>query len=203
MVTVYTWLPTPPSTVLKERLMPDLGHSSLLVHDDSGAEEDIYCSFWPDMDSTIRRVISLWKNRTLRYPRNYAEESDPEAGFMQRPADHIVHLEGLREDRIRRGWAQFKDSEFDVISWNCSNVSECLLIAAMDRDRYNAIQNVVDCKLDDLDKARMDSDEMRSVLQYLAESKLIGCHPEDVHRLAAAYQAAFCPSLHNKDHAVL
>ncbi len=173
--------------------MPDLGHSSLLVHDDSGLLEDIYCSFWPEMDSTIRRVISLWKNRQVRFPARYDEECDPEAGFMQRPADHVVTLQGLREDRLRRGWAQLKDSEFDVISWNCSNVSECLLIAAMDRERYDAVQDAVDCKLDDLDKASMDADEMGGVLHYLAESKLIGCHPEDVHRLASAYQAAFSP----------
>jgi hypothetical protein len=179
--------------------MPDLGHSSLLVQDDSGAQEDVYCSFWPEMDSMVRRVISLWKNRQVRLPASYAEESDPEAGFMQRPADHIVHLNGLREDRIRRGWNQLKDSEFDVISWNCSNVSECLLIAAMDRERYLSVQDAVECRLDELDKDRMDSDEMGGVLKYLAESKLIGCHPEDVHRLAAAYQAAFCPALQETD----
>jgi hypothetical protein len=171
--------------------MPDLGHSSLLVHDDSAEQEDVYCSFWPEMDSMVRRVISLWKNRQVRLPASYAEESDPEAGFMQRPADHIVCLDGLREDRIRRGWAQLKNSEFDVISWNCSNVSECLLIAAMDRERYLSVQDAVECRLDELDKERMDSDEMGGVLQYLAESKLIGCHPEDVHRLATAYRAAF------------
>jgi hypothetical protein len=174
--------------------MPDLGHSSLLVHDDSGILEDVYCSFWPDMDSALRRVISLWKNRTTRLPASYAEECDPEAGFMQRPADFVVPIAGLREDRIRRGWAQLKDSEFDVISWNCANISECLLIAAMDRERYHAIQDVVECKLDDLEKDQMDSDEMGGVLHYLAESRLIGCHPEDVHRLATAYQEAFSPA---------
>ncbi len=182
--------------------MPDLGHSSLLVQDDSGAQEDVYCSFWPEMDSMLRRVISLWKNRTSRFPGSYAEECDPEAGFMQRPADHIVRLDGLREDRIRRGWDQLKNSAFDVISWNCSNVAECLLIAAMDRDRYSAIQDAVECKLDDLDKARMDSDEIGNVLQYLAESKLIGCYPEDVHRLATTYQAAFCPWLQQEENRV-
>lgn len=171
--------------------MPDLGHSSLLVQDDNRVLEDVYCSFWPELDSTLRRVIGLWKNRTVRFPASYAEECDPEAGFMQRPADFIVPLDGLREDRIRRGWAQLKNSDFHVISWNCANVAECLLIAAMERERYNRIQDAVECKLDDLDKARMDADEMGSVLEYLAESKLIGCHPEDVHRLAVAYKNAF------------
>jgi hypothetical protein len=174
--------------------MPDLGHSSLQIRDDSGLQDDEYCSFWPELDSPLRRVIGLWKNRTLRFPGSYAQECAPEAGFMQRNADFIVPLEGLRENRIRQGWNQIKDSDFNVVSWNCANVSQCLLIAAMDRDHYRSIQDAVDCSLDDLDKARMDSDAMGGVLQYLAESRLAGCHPEDVHRLAVAYVRAFGPA---------
>lgn len=192
MVTVYTWIPAPPSAVFTKGLMPDLGHCSLLVHDEDGIQSDVYCSFWPEMESALRRVISLWKNRTTRYPASYVEESDTQAGFMQRPADFSVRLEGLREDRIRRGWHQLKDSDFDVASWNCSNVSQCLLIAAMERARYNRLQDAVEYTLDDLDRSQMDSEEMGGVLRYLATSKLIGCRPEDVHRLAAAYDEVFC-----------
>ncbi len=170
--------------------MPDLGHSSLLIHDDTGGQEDIYCSFWPERDSVLRRVINLWKNQQVRLPNSYDDECDPEAGFMQRPADFVTPLHGLREDRIRRGWEQLKHGDFSVVSWNCANVSECLLIAAMERDCYVSIQKAVDCRLDNLDKARMDSEEVGGVLEYLSESDLIGCHPEEVHRLAVAYSEA-------------
>ena len=164
MITVYTWLPAAPITILAEGIMPDLGHSSLLVHDDSGVLPDVYVSFWPEMESVLRRVINLWKNRTRRYPASYAEESNSEAGFMQRPADFIVPLDGLREDRIRRGWELLKDSDFDAASWNCANVSQCLLIAAMERERYEGIQDAVECTLADLDRFQMDSDDMGGVL---------------------------------------
>ena len=174
--------------------MPDLGHSSLLVHDDSGALEDVYVSFWPEMESLLRRVINLWKNRKTRFPASYAEEIDEKAGFMQRPADFVVPLEGLREDRIRHGWSQLKDSDFEVASWNCANVSECLLIASMERERYKGIQDAVECTLADLDKSEMDSNEMGGVLRYLATSELSACLPEEVHRLAVAYNNLFCPA---------
>ncbi len=190
MVTVYTWLPNSPTVILTEGLMPDLGHSSLLVHDDNGEQEDLYCSFWPEMDSVLRRVINLWKNRVVRFPASYAEDCDEETGFMQRPADFIDHLTGLREDRIRHGWERLKHGDFSVVSWNCANVSECLLIASIERDFYESIQEAVECRLDDLDKDKIDSDEMDGVLDYLAESDLIGCHPEEVHRLAVAYSRA-------------
>lgn len=173
--------------------MPDMGHSSLLVHDDSGALEEVYISFWPEMESVLRRVINLWKNRTIRYPASYAEESNSEAGFMQRPADFIVPLDGLREDRIRRGWELLKNSDFDVTSWNCANVSQCLLIAAMERECDEGIQDAVECKLADLETSQMDSDEMGGVLRYLAGSTLIGCCPEDVYRLVLAFEKEFRP----------
>jgi hypothetical protein len=147
------------------------------------------------MDSVLRRVIGLWKNRVVRFPASYAVDCDEEAGFMQRPADFIDHLPGLREDRIRRGWEQLKHGDFSVVSWNCANVSECLLIAAMDRGRYEAIQEAVECRLDDLDKDKLDSDEMGGVLHYLSESDLIGCHPKEVHRLAVAYRKAIAEPL--------
>jgi hypothetical protein len=191
MVTVYTWLPTPPLNVITERLMPDLGHSSLLVHDDTGIKEDIYCSFWPEMESPIRNFIRFWKNDQIRLPNNYEEESDPAAGFMQRPADSIVPVRGLQEERIRRGWEHIKHMPYDLTTWNCSNVSQYLLVAAMEQDRYDRIQHAVECTLADLERSQMDSDEIGSVLRYLATSKLIACRPEDVHRLAVAYDTTF------------
>ncbi|MBC8104408.1 MAG: hypothetical protein H7Z41_17670 [Cytophagales bacterium] len=193
MVTLYTWLPAPPHTVLGEGIMPDMGHSSLLIHDDSGQQEDLYCSFWPEMESPIRRVVSLWKNRTVRHPESYAEETGAEAGFMQRPADYTERLSGLREDRLRQGWNQIKETDYELSSWNCASVLQCLLVAAMERERYEAVQDAATCSLSDLGEAGVKDAEIGGVLRYLATSKLIGCRPEDVHRLAEAYQAAFPP----------
>jgi hypothetical protein len=185
MVRLYIWKPTKASEVLGEGLMPDFGHAAMEVVDEATGRAT-YMSFWPELESLVGVATRPWKRREKRNPSTYEEESDPEAGFMQRPADAIETLHGLNEARILREWQRLQDSEFHVRSWNCSNVSKYLLIRSMPPEDYARIADAASCTMEDMNQIRAD-DELQEVLRHLASASFIDCRPEDVLRMVIAY----------------
>jgi hypothetical protein len=188
MVKLYTWVPMTPDKVLGQTLAPDVGHSALEVLGD-GHGSGVYASFWPERDSLIGRITQIWKDRPARSPFSYAQETDPEGGYMQRPADHVDEIAGLDETLIVRLWQQLKDSEYDFLRWNCASVCKLLLLSAIPaplRSRLEVLQNF------DAERVARASTvtELQAVMQDLSASPLIDSHPADLRRLAEAYLEA-------------
>jgi hypothetical protein len=185
MTRLYIWKPNTLPEMLTNGIMPDVGHAAMEVVAPNG--DAGYISYWPETESLLGRAIAPFKPRETRHPSSYAQECDPEQGYMQRPADYEEDLtEGLDEERILRLWPQLRDSEYDLRSWNCSNVIKYLLIGAVPREDREAIAEACACSAEDL-RHVTDVDDFKVVLTYLSTSRFIDCRPDDVRRLAHTY----------------
>jgi hypothetical protein len=185
MIHLYIWKPTKVSEVIEQGMMPDLGHASLEVIEEASGKTT-YMSFWPELESFVGAAIRHWKHRETRHPSSYAEECDPAGGYMQRTADVVETLHGLNEARILREWPQVRELEYHLRSWNCSNVCKYLLISAMTPEDYARIESCAACSVDDLKQIR-EGQNVSEILRYLTTSPFIDCRPEDVLRMAVAY----------------
>ena len=186
MVTLYTWGPTTPETVMNQTVAPDIGHSALAVTDQNG-ETRTYASFWPERDSLIGKITQLWKHRQARCPGSYMEEIDPEQGYMQREADHADEIFGLDEAVAARLWEHLCRSKYDFLKWNCASVCKLIILgSASARD-----ESVKDFALSASALAQLsDPDHLLAALQELSTSPAIVSHPEELRHLAEAYAIA-------------
>lgn len=186
MIKLYTWGPTTPETVMNQTVAPDIGHSALEVTAADGTAQ-MYASFWPEKDSLIGRITQIWKHRQERNPLTYAQESDPEQGYMQRKADHADVIVGPDEAVVMHLWEILRHSEYDFLKWNCASVCKLLILAAApSRD-----DDAAGFALNASELARLnDPDELLAALRALAVSPFVVSHPEELRRLAEAYAAS-------------
>ncbi len=184
MVKLYTWLPLLPHAIF-EGLRPDAGHSSVEVLTDDGTEI-AYASYWPEPGSLLGEVTQLMKPRPQRHPATYAQECDPNIGFMQRPADFTDTVEGLVEDTIVELWTVIEDTKYDLLHWNCSNISKLLILSSFDPVQREKLSAIAGCTPEDLTSIDKIQDPLER-LRYLATSQFIDCRPEDVRRMIEAY----------------
>lgn len=188
MVKLYTWGPTTPETVLEYTVAPDVGHSSLEVTGEDGTLK-VYASFWPERESLIGRVTGLWKKRHIRNPASYAQEADPDDGFMQRRADHEDEIAGLDEEVIVGVWQRLQGSEYDFFKWNCASVCKLLILSALPVSFQSAVQDVtgeVPAGLAQLSHV----EDFQAVMREISSSPFIDSHPEELRRIAEAFLAA-------------
>ena len=171
---------------MSQTVAPDIGHSALEVTSEGGAVR-VYASFWPERDSLIGRITQLWKHRQERNPVSYWQESDPEQGYMQRPADHADQIVGPDEATVARLWEGLRHSEYDFLKWNCASVCKLLILAsAPARDA-----SVQEFARSASELARLnDPAELLAALRGIAASPFIISHPEELRRLAEAYAVA-------------
>jgi len=186
MITLYTWGPTTPETVMNQTVAPDIGHSALEVTDGNRALR-AYASFWPERDSLIGRITQFWKHRQERNPVSYAQEINPQQGYMQRPADHADEIFGPDEATVVHLWESLRHSEYDFLKWNCASVCKLLILAsAPARD-----ESVREFALSASELARLsDPDELLAALRALVTSPFVVSHPEELRQLAEAYAVA-------------
>jgi hypothetical protein len=184
MVILHTWLPTTPRSVL-EGIRPDAGHSSLEIINDE-ANLVSYISYWPEPESLIGHMTELLKPRPHRHPETYALECDPSVGYMQRPSDHSDELHGLDEDIMIELWTAIRDTKYDLMHWNCSNISKLLILSAIDPTYHKNLETAAYCSPEDLQKIS-GPDDLFDKITYLATSPFIDCRPEDVRRMIEAY----------------
>jgi len=184
MIKLYTWLPVAPDTLIERHIAPDLGHCSLEILDNDGKPE-LYASYWPEIENPAGKLTDFLKHRHTRQPKNYKEEIDPTARFMERPPDFVDEIEGLDERLVLRAWNKMRHKRYDLRRWNCSNVAKGMLLAGMSkRDRRFAAA-----------ASRCDEDcpppsKFRDVLEWLralVTAPVLTCTPEDVRRMVAAY----------------
>lgn len=189
MITLYTWAPTAPVTILQPGVSPDIGHSSMWVRNAETGDAGVYMSFWPEKESLIGVITQLWKPRETRNPVSYAQEIDPNSGFMRRPADHTSELEGLDEVRVLHLWERFGESRYDFLKWNCSSVCRLLLLSATPPKLREAMRSAMACSVEEV--AQMwetgEREDIAERLRYLSTSAFIDCRPDDLKRAAAAY----------------
>lgn len=172
--------------MIREGVMPDLGHVSLEVVDDTTGLADAYVSYWPEVDSLIGTTTHTFKPRQNRNAASYAQDSNPDDGFMQRPADFTISLHGLDEKKIATEWSYLYDSTYDFRHWNCSSMVKSLLLRAMSSDGYARVAPVADCDNDTLADVT-DGPDLLSRLRKTLISSVVECRPDDVLRVAAAY----------------
>lgn len=182
MVKLYIWQPSTTELVMHKGLAPDVGHSALEVVNANGAVT-CYASFWPERDSLIGRITQFWKPRETRNPLSYEDESDPDGGFMQRPAEYIGELIGLDEPKIARLWNELAGSDYDFLSWNCSNVCKFLLLSAVPPEKRAALEDAMGVCPDETNCICDESPTLEK-LRFLATSPFIDCRPEDLKRAA-------------------
>src|SRR6478672_7418362 len=94
VIHLYLWKPTRLADVVREGIMPDLGHASIEVVDERTGDAT-YISYWPEIESLIGEVTQAFKHRKKRNPDSYAQESDPDDAYMQRPGEAHTTLYGL------------------------------------------------------------------------------------------------------------
>jgi hypothetical protein len=185
VVHVYLWKPTSLAEVVGARILPDLGHASLEVVDEATGDAT-YVSYWPEIESLIGEVTQVFKHRKRRHPASYAQESDPDDGYMQRPAEAHETLRGLDEGRILNDWVSLQDSKFDALTWNCSSLCKYLLLAAMSKEDYARVAPLADCSDEDTEDVTGGAALLDRVGR-LSLSNFAECTPEDVFRMALAY----------------
>jgi hypothetical protein len=183
MITLYTWLPTPPKVVLAGHIPPDIGHSAVNVAHSDGSQT--YISFWPEMDGVIGHLTHPVKPRTVRNPTSYEIESNRNQPYMQRKADFVDSIDSLEEWRIAAGWFSIEDLPYDLTRWNCSNVTRLLILTSMDPSQLGAVLKKSDFRLEDLEAAR-PTELLRATVMEVAASKLFNSKPDDVRRLVIA-----------------
>jgi hypothetical protein len=184
MVILHTWLPATPQSVLAG-VRPDAGHSSLEVINDEGNLVS-YISFWPEPESLIGHMTQILKPRAQRHPATYATECDVNNGYMQRPADHSDELYGLDEAVMVDLWTAIRDTNYDLMHWNCSNICKLLILSAIDPSYHKKLETAAVCSSEDLAKIASTEDFLEK-LRYLATSPFIDCRPDDVRRMMEAY----------------
>jgi len=184
MVKLYTWLPVAPDTLIERQIAPDLGHCSLEIIDKDG-DSALYASYWPEIENPAGKLTDFLKHRHTRQPKNYKEEIDPTARFMERPPDFVDEIEGLDEKSVLRSWPKLRHRRYDLRTWNCSNVAKQMLLAGMTkRDRRFASAASV-CG-DDCPPVSKFNDVLEW-LRALVTAPVLTCTPEDVRRMVAAY----------------
>lgn len=189
MIKLYTWGPATPETVMTSGIAPDVGHSALEISEGNGVART-YASFWPERDSLIGRISQLWKPRQTRNPASYAQEIDPEQGYMQRPADHIDDIVGLNEDVAARLWENLGHSEYDFLKWNCASVCKLLILGSAPAQGTSGEEGMLRVA----EMARLDDpDQLLAALREISASPFIISHPDEVRRLAEAYAVTECP----------
>jgi hypothetical protein len=112
--TLYTWIPDPDYPGEKALPLADLGHSALQV-------DDLYVSYWPELDHPISRLTQHLHPRQVRNPASLEEEIDPNGPYMRRPPEFIDRVEGLSPADMRECWSRLKDAPYDVNHRNCSH----------------------------------------------------------------------------------
>lgn len=172
--------------MLREKVAPDLGHVSMEVVEDTTGLVSAYVSYWPETDSLIGVTTHAVKPRQNRNPASYAQDSNPDDGYMQRPADFTITLHGLDEKKITTEWSYLYDSPYDFRHWNCSGMVKSLLLRAMSSDGYARVAPVADCDNDTLADVT-DGADLLSRLRKMLISSVVECRPDDVLRVAAAY----------------
>lgn len=171
---------------MNQTIAPDIGHSALEVMGADGGLK-AYASFWPERDSLIGRITQIWKHRQERDPASYAQETNPQQGYMQRTADHADVIFGLDEATVVRLWESLRHSEYDFLKWNCASVCKLLILASAPA-RDDAAKEFA---LSASELARLkDPDELFAALRALATSPFIVSHPEELRKLAEAYAVA-------------
>ncbi|HEY3330423.1 MAG TPA: hypothetical protein VGK19_10410 [Capsulimonadaceae bacterium] len=180
MITLYTWLPTAPSAVIEHGIPPDIGHSSLFVEHDDGAET--YISFWPEMEGLVGRLTYSFKPRTIRNAVSLEQESDPNGPYMQRPPDFSDSADGLDEDRMVAAWQSMLDLPYDLKRWNCSNVTRLLLLIAIDPRQLGPVLKASEFNIESL-QAENPEGFFPAVMLEFAAMALFDCNPSDVRRL--------------------
>jgi hypothetical protein len=191
MVNLYVWRPLPLLEALDHKVIPDLGHAALEVVDGDGRPL-VYASFWPEIDTPVGELLRPFKPRAERHPASYADESDPAQGYMQRHAENLEHLKGLDEAVILREWPQIRDANYDLTSWNCSNVCKLLIFRAMKSEQAETIAQMLTVPPEEMAQIYGGEDFM-SVLSYLTTRTFVDCRPDDILRLARAYRTLFDP----------
>ena len=165
--------------------MPDFGHASLEVVDERSGDTT-YISYWPEIESLIGEVTQAFKHRKRRHPVSYAQESDQEDGYMQRPAEAHATLHGLDERRVLTDWVSLQDSKYDAFKWNCSSLCKYLLLASMSKADYARVAPVANCSDEDAENVT-SSAAILDRISKLSLSKFVDCTPEDVFRMALAF----------------
>ena len=188
MVTLYTWFPSTPVEVITLGLLPDLGHSTLQVVDESGSET--YVSFWPDPSTLVGTFTHHFHSPPTRFPPTYADEIDPAGRYMRRPSEESDIIEGLDEKRIVTGWKALSDSHYDIRHWNCSDVTKFLILHAMDERYYEFLE--VAARLTVTDMTKISSfQQVRAIAQFLATRNYMSTRPSDVTHLARVYNRIY------------
>jgi hypothetical protein len=183
MITLHTWLPPPPESVIDGQVGPDMGHSSLEIRDDSGNER--YVSYWPETDTLLGRLLHPLKPRKQRNPETYEEEASPEAGFMQRESDSSEPVEGVDAERMYTAWCGLKDTPYDLPKWNCSTLTRFLIITSMNPELYGSIVSGSEYKEEEL-ASGATIQNVGDAIRAFAASHLVDCCPEDVQKLVQA-----------------
>jgi hypothetical protein len=171
--------------VVDAHIMPDLGHASLEVVDERTGDAT-YISYWPEIESLIGEVTQVFKHRKHRNPASYAQESDPNDAYLQRPDDDHETLRGLDEARIVNDWQSLQDSKYDMLRWNCSSLVKYLLLAAMSKPDYTRIAPLTHCSDEDTENVT-GSEALLERVGQLSLSKFVDCTPEDMYRIGLAY----------------
>jgi hypothetical protein len=185
VVHLYLWKPTSLAEVVDAHIMPDLGHASLeVVAEQTG--DVTYMSYWPEIESLLGEVTQAFKHRQHRNPVSYDQESDPNDSYMQRPPEAHTTLYGLDKRRILNDWAALQDSKYDALRWNCSSVCKYLLLAAMSKDDYIRVAPLANCSDEDAENVGGSAALLERIGQ-LSLSRFVDCTPEDVFRIALAY----------------
>jgi hypothetical protein len=185
VVHIYLWKPTSLTDVVGAGIMPDLGHASLEVVDEATGVAT-YISYWPEIDSLLGEVTQAFKHRKKRNPSSYAQDSDPDDGYLQRPADAHGTLRGLDERRILSDWRSLQDSKYDTLKWNCSSLCKYLLLAAMPREDYARVAPLANCSDEDAEDVGGGGAILERIGR-LSLSTFVDCTPEDVFHIALAY----------------
>jgi|GEM_PF-1861505 hypothetical protein len=185
IINLYVWNPLSLPHAVGQGTIPDLGHAALEV---VGGENQLsgYVSFWPPTDDLLGAALAPFKKRVERNPVSYEEESDPSGGYMQRVADYMEPLVGLNQERILQEWERFKESPYDLIQWNCSDVCRLLLLRAMPVTYAKELVSLPHLTVADLDQIQSE-EEMWQTIRFLATSSFIHSRPDDVLRIAREY----------------
>jgi hypothetical protein len=180
MVTLFTWYP------IQSPGHPDLGHSAMSVED--GSQTLAYVSFWPEPDTLAGEIGHFFRPAPSRFPQTYQAEIDPASTYMMRPADESDMIAGLDEAKLIVAWQSVMDSRFDILHWNCSDVTKYCFLHALDKQYHDRMVRITGLTLEDL---RMIGtvQEFRGLVRYLATRRFIDSRPQDIAFLVRKYNA--------------
>jgi hypothetical protein len=167
-----------------DRLLPDLGHSSLQVVD--GTTVTAYASFWPDPSSFVGEFTHHFHLPPTHYPVDYVDEVRHDGYWMRRKAENELTLEGLDEQRIIASWEKLSTCDYDIRHWNCSDVTKFLILHSMDEKHHAQMEHSAKLTRADLHAIRSFTD-VRLIVQYLATKDFIDTRPGDTLVIATEY----------------